>query len=57
MQSKEIHVNVRSDIMPRRSFRININLYIKTSKVKLQLYIRSVHTRRYISKLYNIFLL
>ena len=43
--------------MPRRSFGINLNLQIKTNQVILQLYIRSVHTGYYISKLVNILLL
>ena len=57
MQSKEIYVNLRFDIMPRRSFGISLSLYIKTNKVILQLYIRSVHTGCYISKLHGKFIL
>ena len=54
MKLEEIYVKVRSDNMPRRSFGINLNLQIKTNQVILQIYIRSVHTGYYISKLVNI---
>ena len=57
MKSKKVYVNVRSDIMSRRSFGIYLGLYVKTSKVILQLYVGSVHTTCYISKMFNILLL
>ena len=57
MLSEKIYVNLRSDIMRRRSCGIYLSWYSKTNKVNLQLYIGSVHTTCYISESYDIFLL
>ena len=57
MESKEVYGNVRPDITPRRSFTIYLNLQVKTNTVILQLYIGSLYTTCYISKLCNILLL